>query len=93
MLMDGGATLMNPTEVLVQKAISMGYAPENINVVSLGTGEFISELQMGDKEANDLLYWPSKHQKTLGIDDLPYTQVKTVDQKMEALLKSNYVRL
>lgn len=54
---------MNPTEALVEKARQMGYADDDINVVSLGCGDVSPDLGIDDVKANDLLYWQSKYQK------------------------------
>lgn len=37
---DGGVSMMNPTDLMVQEALKLGYTLEEINVVSLGTGEY-----------------------------------------------------
>lgn len=37
-LVDGGVTANNPTKLAFDKAIEMGYKPENIVIVSVGTG-------------------------------------------------------
>ena len=55
-LCDGGISLMNPTEHLVQRAIDNGAALEDIHVVSLGTGEFHPDLGVADDEANVIHY-------------------------------------
>ena len=60
-LCDGGVSIMNPTEHLIQRATDNGMALEDIHVVSLGTGEFHPDLGIDDKQANELMYWPSKH--------------------------------
>lgn len=59
---------MNPTEVMYQKALEMGYEPQNIHIVSLGTGEFLPELEMDEMQACEKLYWPPKYQKAMGCD-------------------------
>ena len=78
---------MNPTEVMVEKALKMGYALENIQVVSLGTGKLAEHMYKDDAKACEDLYWPAKYQKSVGIDELPYKQVQDVDAKMKEKLK------
>lgn len=74
--------MMNPTEVMVQKALKMGYAIEDIHVVSLGTGFLAEHFEMDDTKATEALYWPPKYQKSMGQDSLPYQQVREVHEKM-----------
>ena len=47
---DGGISAMNPTEIMVQKALAMGHKIEDIHVISLGTGDF----KKGSFELDDL---------------------------------------
>lgn len=82
---------MNPTEALVEKARQMGYADDDINVVSLGCGDVSPDLGIDDVKANDLLYWQSKYQKEFNIDSMPINQVRDVEKRMKGL--KNYVRL
>lgn len=92
---DGGVAVMNPTEVMVQKAVEMGYKLEEINVLSLGTGEFPADGEDADDlKLSEQLYWPAKYQKIVNQDIIPYTQVAQVDKKMkETLPAKNYVRI
>lgn len=69
---DGGVSAMNPTEILVQKALDQGYALEDIHVLSLGTGEFAPTFEISDSDACKALYWPAESQRAVGIDMLPY---------------------
>lgn len=90
---DGGVSAMNPTDLMVQEALKRGFTLDEINVVSLGTGEFNPNDEIEDEVAQKELFWPMNNQEQLGMESIPYKQIREVHEKMENELKNNYVRI
>lgn len=67
--MDAGVQLANPTQLLIKEAMKKGHQPEDIHVLSIGSGMPIKDLKdMSLEDINKELYWPQ--QNSNDIDNL-----------------------